>query len=179
MRVITAAANLLLSLALCTASAGVALAFKPAPPRDVIRYSDSKTKAQLVIRNKDWRPTSVEVVIGKKRYRWPKPPSLPVTARISSRAKRVVLLGGYGDGCSDLGNIEIYNLRGKKIAVHDLRKKIAGLQKTSQAYTRICCPCRWLHKIELSANGKRMRINVCNKHLVRIDLLSGRLKVIK
>lgn len=154
-------------------------AFKPGPPPKQLRYVDSKTKAALVISNKGWRPSSYEVRVGRKRYRWPKPPSLPATARISSRAERVVLLGGYGDGCIDLGKVSLYTLAGKHVTSIDLKKHIAGLEKTSRAYTRICCPCRWLHKSTVSADGKTLELNVCDKHRVQIALKSGKLSLVK
>jgi hypothetical protein len=154
-------------------------AFKPAPPPKVMRFVDrqTKTKPTLVIRNKGYRPTSYVVRAGDWRYRWKQIPALPATVRVAGLVHRVILLGGYGDGCSDLGKIAIYTLKGKLKATIDLTKQLPALQKTSRAYTRICCPCRWLHKITLSFDHKLLELNVCNKHHVRIEVQSGKVKV--
>lgn len=158
-----------------------AAAFKPAPPPKVMRFADknTKTKPTLVITNKGWRPKSFVLRAGGERYRWANTPSLPATVRVAGLVNRVILFGGYGDGCSDLGKIAIYTLRGQLKASLDLKKHIPDLEKNSRAYTRICCPCRWLHKISLSLDHQLLEVDVCNKHRVRIELPSGKLKTVK
>jgi hypothetical protein len=156
-----------------------ASAFKPAPPPKRIRYRDSKAKATLTVVNKGWRPQKVTLTHAGKTYTWPKPFALPATVIISVPAQRVVALGGYGNACGKLGKIAIYDFQGKRLKEFDLGRRLANLDTLSRAYTKICCPCRWIHKLSLTKDGSTLRVNVCKKHLVSLALTSLRLSVVR
>ncbi|MCA9665490.1 MAG: hypothetical protein KC503_07875 [Myxococcales bacterium] len=170
---------MLLSLAALVSAAPSAEAFKPAPPPKRVRFRDRKAKATLTVFNKSWRPHKVTLSYAGKTYTWPKPFALPATVIISVSTQRVVALGGYGNSCGTLGRIGVYDFKGKLLKSIDLRRRLANLENVSRAYTKICCPCRWIHKLSLTKDGSTLNINVCKKHLVSLALTSLRLSVVR
>lgn len=152
-------------------------AFKPAPPPPRVVYGDAaNAKVQFVLKNKGWSPEAAHVVDARgKTWRWKKAPELPAKVVVDGASKRVVLLGGYGDACMSLGKIAVHDFSGRLLASFDLNKKIADLKQLSKAYTRICCPCRWIKSTRV-VRGK-LEIDVCGKRKVTLALKKPILKL--
>lgn len=152
-------------------------AFKPAPPAARVVHRDAaNAKVQFVLKNKGYRPDAAHVVDARgKTWRWKKAPEQPAKVVVDGASKRVVLLGGYGDACMSLGKIAVHDFSGRLLASFDLEKKIADLKQLSKAYTRICCPCRWIKSTHV-VRGK-LEIDVCGKRKVTVALKKPTLKL--
>ena len=156
--------------------APVISAFKPAPPPKKITYSDeSKPAVKLELRTDGWRVKSARVLGEKKPVRWKVAPDLPATAVVDAATRRVVLLGGYGDGCADLGKIAVYDFSGKLLESINLTTVIEGLEEVSREYTKICCPCRWVH--DTGVESGELTINVCDSTRAIVSLAKPALRV--
>lgn len=154
-----------------------AQAFKPAPPPARVVYTDAaNAKVKFVLHNEGWRPKSANVIGARgKIWGWKAPPSLPAKVVIDGASQRVVLLGGYGDACMSLGKIVVYDFSGRELARFDLVKTITNLKQLSKAYTRICCPCRWIKSTRVVRGT--LEIDVCGKRKVTVALRKPTLKL--
>jgi hypothetical protein len=166
--------NSIKSLIVCTCGVSIlafaadAGAFKPAPPPKEMVYSDAGERVKLVLKTEG---RSVEVREAKgKVHRWKGRVGLPEKVIISGKTRRVVMLGGYGAPCLELGRISIYSFEGKLLKAIDLTQQISDLKQLSKKYTRICCPCRWIHAARLDAGESKLTVNVCDARRVTIAL---------
>lgn len=154
--------GLVVSLLVLSLFADRARAFKPAPPPARVVYTDAaNAKVKFVLHNEGWRPKSASVINARgKVWGWKKAPELPAKVVVDGASQRIVLLGGYGDACMSLGKIAVYDFSGRRLASFDLNKQIADLKQLSKAYTRICCPCRWIESARVvrgALDARRLR----------------------
>ncbi|MCB9557487.1 MAG: hypothetical protein H6707_15375 [Deltaproteobacteria bacterium] len=148
-----------------------ALGFKPAPPPASWTVTDAAKQVTLTVETANWKIRAITLRHNNGQpKRWPKIEQIPTTIRISARHRRVVFLGGYGDGCNALGRIAVYDFDGKLRGKLDLRKRIPDLASVSRSFTRICCPCRWVAAAQLIEPRGELSIDVCNRYHVRLRL---------
>ena len=165
--------RLLASVLLITFASLLLMGFKPAPPPATKRYTDAKKGVEIVISTKGYRIKSVALHDKKrgKTFKWKKLPRLPGHVVIAPKLKRVAWIGGYGAACGDLGLISIYDFAGNLKKRIDLKqKKLPDLKKLSGEFTKICCPCFWIHQAAVDKTGKNLELNVCKKRSVKINL---------
>lgn len=160
----------LTALLLVILSLGSAAAFKPAPPKPKKTFASPDGKAVLTIESDGWTIKGVTLADAGTNHTWSGSYEQPQKIAIARGAKRVLFLGSYGGACLGLGQIIVYDFDGKRVGALDLKKTIANLKDLSRAYTRICCPCFWVHGVSFSADGKLATIDVCNKVRVQLSL---------
>lgn len=69
-----------------------------------------------------------------------------------------------------LGEIKVYTFGGKLLKTLNVTRLIPNLKALSRSYTRVCCPCFWVHALTESSDGKSLTINVCNQTRVTLAL---------
>jgi hypothetical protein len=152
-----------------------AMAYKPAPVKKPIVYTDAQNTVEVTLTPVDgYGPAEVTVKEAgdnkEVKHAWVTKIDLPATAVVSAVHKRVVVLGGRGDSGVNLGSVTIFDFEGKTLLTLDLRKHIADLEEMSKGYRKICCPFPWIHATSLTKDDAELHINVCDKKTVVIDL---------
>ena len=160
----------LLTILVVVSLGGAAYAYRPAPPPPLRVFQDRRNIAKLVITTQGWSISSVVLTQGKKTQRWRGAYEYPQKVHVSSAAKRVVFFGSYGGACIGLGEIKVYDFSGKLLQTLNGKGLVPNLEALSRRYTRICCPCFWVHALTESSDGKSLTINVCNQTRVTLAL---------
>lgn len=145
-------------------------AFKPAPPPASKVFKSPDGAAELTINSVSWQISAASVRHGGKTHIWTGRYPYPRRVFVSARTRRVVFLGTYGGACAGLGQITVYDFDGKFLKSLNAKALIPNLKTLSRSYTRICCPCFWVHRVTPSADGRSLKINVCDKTLLSLSL---------
>ncbi|MCA9520323.1 MAG: hypothetical protein KC609_05100 [Myxococcales bacterium] len=165
-----------LSLMLLSATA---LAFKPAPPKAVQIVRDASKSVTLTMTHRGYSVHTITLNDGKTTRTWSGSYEIASRVFIAKNAARVLFLGGYGDACSSLGEVKIYDFAGVLQTTIDLRKSIGNLRQLSKAFTPICCPCRWIGGVREGQTGKTAVIDICHKKSVTLDLVRSSVTSVK
>lgn len=149
----------------------MALGFEPTAPAERA-YSDAAKKITLTRKPIEGSfDTTYELKTEGTLATWSARPT-PAEVLISGALGRVVFLGGHGDPGVSLGKVVIHDLTGKALASINLADHIRNLEALSEAYRTVCCPFPWIHSASLSPDERTLKIDVCNKTSVSIDLTS-------
>ena len=157
---------LVLALQLFLQSSGDAM--KPFVP-DTASYDAAHKQATLTIKRDGWKAKLSDKATGKT-FPWTDEIYYPSRAVLAPKQRKVILLGGLGDAGSDLGSILVYSFEGKKLAALNVKQVVPNLEALSQAFTEEMGPFQWLGDVALREAEGELRIAVCKKVQVTLNL---------
>jgi hypothetical protein len=148
--------------------AGEALAMKVRLPEKTVFKDSTGTVALTVFAN-----APPKLVAPGQKHTWPKRLVQPSSLLISTSAKTVVFIGGYGDPGVDLGIVRLYDYAGAELATIDLTKELPDLEALSKTWQDNMGNFPWIGSAALSTKGDAVTIDVCHAYDVTVELPKG------